>query len=403
MCIIKDILLIAHFSQVPGEKGNCRFNYIAERIDKSKASVELVTSNFAHDTKSHRSITDVQRSSINYKLTMLYEPGYYKNVSLRRFYSHFVMGNSLKRYLKKRKRPDLIYCSVPSLDVAKVAAKYASKNKIPFVIDIQDLWPEAFRMVFNIPIISHILFYPMKIRADYIYRTADGIIAVSQTYVDRALKNNSKCKFGYSVYLGTDLGYFDHIVQNNKFKNKPEDEIWLGYIGTLGHSYDLISVIDALKIIKDKGINNIKFIVIGDGPMKSKFERYAKEKGIYAEFTGSLSYERMVGILAVCDIAVNPIRKGSAGSIINKVGDYAAAALPVINTQESSEYQELLVKYNAGFNCRNGDAEDISEKILTLYFDNDLRRKMGKNNRLLAEEKFNRANTYSTIIDLLNS
>lgn len=400
---MKDILIIAHFTQVPGEGGNSRFNYIAEKVNKEKANVEIVTSNFSHERKTHRSITDEQRRSISYKLTMLYEPGYYKNVSLRRFYSHFIMGISLKKYLKKRKRPDLIYCSVPSLDVAKVAAKYAKKNNIPFIIDIQDLWPEAFKMVFNIPLISDALFYPMKKQANYIYNTADEIIAVSQTYVDRALKNNRKCKSGNGVYLGTDLNYFDNIAQYNKFKNKPKDEIWLAYIGTLGHSYDLISVIDALKIVKDKGINNIKFIVIGDGPLKSKFERYAIEKGIYAEFTGSLSYEKMAGILIVCDIAINPIRKGSAGSIINKVGDYAAAGLPVINTQESTEYQKLLVEYNAGFNCKNGDAEDISEKILTLYVDNELRKNMGSNNRILAEEKFNRENTYLTIIHLLSN
>lgn len=401
MSILKDILIIAHFTQVPGEAGNNRLKYIAEKINKENANVELVTTNFSHEIKTHRSITDEQRRSISYKLTMLYEPGYYKNVSLKRFYSHYIMGKSLRKYLKKRKRPDVIYCSVPSLDVAKVAAKYANKNNIRFIIDIQDLWPEAFKMVFNIPLISDALFHPMKKQSNYIYETADVIIAVSQTYVDRALKNNKKCESGNSVYLGTDLSNFDNFAKYNKFIDKPKDEIWLVYIGTLGHSYDLISVIDALKIVKDKGINNIKFIVMGDGPLKSKFERYVIEKGIYAEFTGGLSYETMVGVLTVCDIAVNPIRKGSAGSIINKVGDYAAAGLPVINTQESSEYQDLLTEYDAGFNCKNGNSEDISEKIFRLYVNSELRKNMGNNNRILAEEKFDREITYLKIIDLL--
>lgn len=403
MNILKDVLIVAHFTQVPGETGNGRFNYIAEKIDKENANVEIITTNFSHRTKSHRNITNEQRSSISYKLTMLYEPGYIKNVSLKRFYSHFIMGRNLKKYLKGRKRPDVIYCSVPSLDVAKVAAKYAEENNIRFIIDIQDLWPEAFKMVFNIPLISEILFYPMKKQANYIYETAHEIIAVSQTYVDRALKNNKKCKSGNSVYLGTDLNNFDNLAKCNKFMDKPKDEVWLVYIGTLGHSYDLISVIDALKIVKDKGINNIKFIVMGDGPLKSKFEGYAKEKGIYVEFTGRLGYGKMIGILTVCDIAVNPIKKGSAGSVINKVGDYAAAGLPVINTQECSEYQKLLIEYNAGFNCINGNSQDISEKIFTLFFNSELRKYIGNNNRILAEEKFDRENTYFKIINLLSN
>ena len=182
---------------------------------------------------------------------------------------------------------------------------------------------------------------------------------------------------------------------------KSNNEMWLVYIGTLGHSYDICSVIDALKIVKDKGINNIKFVVMGDGPHKSKFETYAKKLGVNAVFPGRLGYDKMVGILKSCDIAVNPIKQGSAGSIINKVGDYAAAGLPVLNTQESNEYKELVEGYRAGFNCINGCALDLSEKLIALINDEKLKREMGKNNRKLAETLFDREKTYNKISNLM--
>ena len=81
---------------------------------------------------------------------------------------------------------------------------------------------------------------------------------------------------------------------------------------------------------------------MGNGPLQEVFEAYGKEKEVNCDFTGRLSYGEMVGKLCSCDIAVNPIRAGSAGSIINKVGDYAASGLPVINTQESVEYRKLV-------------------------------------------------------------
>lgn len=90
-----------------------------------------------------------------------------------------------------------------------MCANYCKKNNIKFIIDVQDLWPEAFRMVFNIPIISSILFYPMKKKADYIYSIADKIVAVSETYCNRALKANKKVDKGITAFLGTDLKYFD--------------------------------------------------------------------------------------------------------------------------------------------------------------------------------------------------
>lgn len=394
----KDILLIAHFSDDFNGKGNSRFNYLADFLSQRNFDVELVTSSFSHKRKKEKLLT---KNRCSYKITIVSEPGYYNNVSLKRLYSHYMMAKNLKKYLKSRKKPDFIYCSVPALDVAKIAVDYAKKNDIKLILDIQDLWPEAFKMVFNLPIISDILFHPMKKQADYIYEAADEIISVSQTYLDRALKVNKRCKEGYIIFLGTELEYFDRLAANNQYFGKYNDEIWLAYIGTLGHSYDITTVIDALDIMKGKGIKNIRFVVMGDGPLKSKFENYAKEKGVFAEFKGRLDYGKMVGVLKNCDLAVNPIISGSAGSVINKVGDYAAAGLPVLNMQESMEYRELIENYQAGINCITENPNDLADKIHQLIKNPQLRENMGENNRKLAVEKFDRKKTYQKIVELL--
>lgn len=136
---IKDILFITHFTQVPGEKSNGRFPYIIDNLDNDSMSIEVVTTSFSHRTKQMRNISEEHVKSVDYKLTMIDEPGYRKNVTLQRFYSHYILGQNLKKYLKKRKKPDVIYCSVPSLDVARVAAKYTEQHNIRFIIDVQDL------------------------------------------------------------------------------------------------------------------------------------------------------------------------------------------------------------------------------------------------------------------------
>lgn len=401
---MKDVLFITHFAQIPGEKGNNRFYYIISNIDKTDMEIEVVTTNFSHKNKTHRIIDSEsvkQEFEDSIKFTLLNEPSYGKNVSLRRFYSHYVFAKNVKRYLQTRKKPDLVYCSVPSLDVALVAAKYAKTNDIRLIIDIQDLWPEAFKMVFNIPIISKLIFYPMDKMANYIYESADEVIAVSETYLNRALAINKNVKDGKVVFLGTELCCFDKAFAANKYQKKPNNEVWIAYAGTLGHSYDLTSVFDALKILQNNGIANLKFIVMGDGPLKINFEEYSRQKGISVVFTGRLPYAEMVGMLGVCDIAVNPISKGAAQSIINKHGDYAAAGLPVVNTQECIEYRNLVNEYQMGLNCNNSDASDLAQKLMLLLEDSELRKRMGKNGRKLAEEKFDRKTTYDAIYKLI--
>lgn len=386
------ILIVAHFTRDFSETDNGRFQYLAKALSADH-DVEIVTTTFSHGDKTNKAPVTVEWP---FKITMLYEPGYKKNVSLKRFYSHYIWGRSVKKYLQTIEKPDVVFCAIPSLTGPRNVARYCKTNKIRFVVDIQDLWPEAFQMVFKIPVISDLVFAPFKKYADSIYRSADDICAVSQTYVDRALKVNKKCKTGTTVFLGTNLDTFDAYASENPILHKSNDEIWIAYCGTLGSSYDLTCVIDAIKVLHQKQFS-ISFIVMGDGPRKKEFEEYAKEKKIKAVFTGRLTYNQMCSLLAACDITVNPIAHMAAQSIINKHGDYAASGLPVVSTQENNEYRKLVEEYHMGFNCANNDPVDMAEKIEILITNYELRCEMGKNARRCAEEKFDRRNTYSQL------
>lgn len=395
---MKDIIIIANFCRDFSENDNGRFLFLCKEITREchECHVEIITSDFSHVKKEHRKDTLTQWP---FKITMLKESGYKKNISFKRFISHFIWGINVWKYLQKRRTPDVVYCAVPSLTGPLFAAKYCEKNKIKFIIDIQDLWPEAFKMIFNIPVISDLIFAPFLHIANGIYRRADVIYGVSDTYVNRALKVKKHCIASHTVFLGTDLNTYDMFVKNNLVQ-KPESELWIGYCGTLGASYDLKCVLDALVIIRNKGVEVPKFIVMGDGPRQIEFMQYAESKQLDVVFTGRLPYDKMCGMLSACDIAVNPIRRRSAGTIINKHADYAAAGIPVVNNQESEEYRSLVNEYSMGLNCKCGDSLDMAEKFIILIKSENLRLQMGKQARRCAEERFNRSITYKKIIDV---
>lgn len=394
---MKDIVIVANFVSALDRTDNNRFSYLAEYLS-DEFQVELIASDFYHAKKCKR---QGDYSNFPFKVTLLHEPGYPKNVCLERFYSHSVFGKNVKKYLEQRKKPDAIYCAVPSLDAAKAAADYAKKNGIHLIIDIQDLWPEAFKMVFKIPIISDLIFMPMVRKANAIYKSADDIIAVSRTYCERALSVNEKCSETHTVFLGTKLSVFDNNAKTVSYTKKSDDEIWLTYCGTLGSSYDLKLVIDALAVLKERKVKLPVFLVLGDGPKKELFESYAKSKDLDIRFLGRLPYDEMCGILAYSDISVNPIVPGAAQSIINKHADYAAAGIPVLNSQECMEYRDLVDKFKMGLNCKNGDAKDMADKLETLLTDSNLRTEMGKGARNCAEQCFDREKTYGEIAEIL--
>lgn len=393
---MKDIVIIANFCRDFSTTDNGRFMYLCKKLSQNN-SVEIITSDFSHTEKKHKAPPE---TSWDFRITFLHESGYKKNISLKRFYSHFTWGRQVKEYLRRRKRPDVIYAAVPSLTAPLAAAKYCRKNGVRFIADVQDLWPEAFRMEFDIPFVSDLIFLPFTLMAEGIYKRADEICGVSKTYTKRAAAASRRKKTPHTVFLGTELKQFDRYAQENKV-NKPSGELWLGYCGNLSSSYDITTVLQALARIKERGITPPKFIVMGDGERKADYEALAEKTGIDCRFTGALPYEQMCGMLCACDITVNPIVNGAAQSIINKHGDYAAAGLPVLNTQTSPEYRSLVREYKMGFNCKNGDPASLEKALLILMENEPLRTKMGRSARRCAEERFDRERTYKELIGVI--
>lgn len=395
---MKKVILITNYFHFKQEKESNRYRELAEKLScQPDISLEVITSRFYQRTKKRRDNVEELCKDLNYKVTFIDEPGYKKNISFQRVHTSKIFGKRVLSYLKTIKKPDVIYQVVPTLDVAFLVSGYANSYGIPLIIDIQDLWPEAFKMALNIPVISDLLFFPFMRKANIIYSRADEICAVSGTYVKRALSVSRKCSEGHAVYIGINLQKFDEFAQNAVKENC--NQLKLAYCGSMDTSYDLKTVVDALSIMNNPPV----LVAMGDGSLKKEFEDYAIQKNVKAIFPGYLPYPEMCKKLCECDITINPIIGTSVASIINKHGDYAASGLPVINTQESDEYRQLVDSYYMGFNCKNGDAKDIAEKLSILCADKKLREIMGHNSRRCAEERFDRFVTYQELIETIRT
>lgn len=397
---MKKIIIVENFCSRLDGSTHSRFLYLAEMLSATgRYDVEFIASDFVHLEKKHINL----KKDLGYKskITLCHEPGYISHTGPKRLFSHYKWGKSVLQHIKSGEKPDIIYCAIPSLTAAHDLALYCKKVGIKFIIDVQDLWPEAIFMLADNKLV-HYLTLPMAKFIDVAYKNADAIVAVSQTYANRAKQVNMRKAQTLPVFLGNDGKVFydarDSFISNEK------KVFTVGYIGTISYSYDIACVINAIKILNDTNkYDPIKFLVMGEGPLKEQFIKQAEELDVDCEFTGMLPYKEMVGRLCNCDILVNPIIKGAAQSITNKVGDYALAGLPVVNTQECIEYRELIDNYHCGINCVPGDSESMADAISILIKDPDLRKTMGLNSAKLGSEKFDRRTSYLEIIKLIDN
>ena len=139
-----DILIISEFCEDFSQADNDRFLYLTKMLagvvgDEADPgdTVELVTSSFYHYAKKSRRKPAYPWP---FRITFIEEPGYPRNVCLKRFYSHHIWGKNVVKYLEKRgRKPDVIYCAVPSLTCPDLVAKYCQKNNIYVLTAIQFL------------------------------------------------------------------------------------------------------------------------------------------------------------------------------------------------------------------------------------------------------------------------
>lgn len=392
-----NLLIISNYWHFVNEKSSSRYNTIAEMALRAGCNVEVVTSSFYHTKKQQRNKTEIVSE---YPFTLIKEPSYKKNVSVKRIISHSKFAKGVEKYLKTREKPDVIYLFVPPTGLAKRVIKFANKNNIRVIIDVLDLWPEAFEMV--LPKFVKPLLFPIKHSAEYVYKNADDIVAVSKAYVEKVKGYNKKYSEALPVYIGTDLTVFDGYAKDAVDLDDKIRPITMAYIGMFGKSYDLIFAMEAMKELVAEGFDEIEFLVMGSGPMREEFESFAVSNNLPVRFTGRLSYEDMVKKLVKCDFSINVLNGKSFASIINKHSDYLAAGIPTINIQKDREFSDLVEEYNAGFVCPLNDIEALKQSMKTLAENEELRLEMGKNARKLAEDLFDRNNTYPAIINLIN-
>lgn len=401
---MKKIAMIVTDVALAGEKGLGRMFFLAELFSKYGYEVEMLTSKFQHWLKRFRTEDEMSEISekSHCKIVFFDEMGYTKNVQVKRIISRRGLTKNIRKYLEDN-HFDLIYCQIPDNHLASVAAKHAKKHGIPFVVDIEDLWPEAMRMVLDVPVVSDVLFSYFSVTAKKTYRLADAAVGSSDTYRDEPLKYNVHVPKSVTVYVGNELGAFDREAQENIDQvEKPDGEFWVTYAGTLGTSYDIATLIRAADILEKRGIHNLRVVLLGDGPLRPEFEKLANELSGKVSFVGYVPHSLMAAYLVKSDVTINSLVSKAAQSIVSKIGDYLASGHPMINTGLDPEFWGKVESDGFGVNVEPEDPESLALIIKELIEAPEKCEQMGKIARKIGEEQFDRPSSYLKIVNMVD-
>ena len=392
------IWIVNPFDPLPGEELlSRRYAFIANMLSEKGHKVTWWTSNFSHINKKYR-CKEAGEKRINANLTIKYlsTPSYKNNVSFARLSNHYIYGKRFEREaMNAGEIPDVILASLPPIESAAVAVRIGKKLTSKVIIDTQDIWPEVFLFPFPryLKPIARILLCRLFRKVESIYKNADALMAVSQTYLESGLRCSEKTKQAIVLPLGIDLSFFDSQVEPTSFPLKKETkDIWITHVGTLGKTHDLDVILKAVIHFLDKP--NIKFIITGGGFGSSLLKKVvAKQKLDNIISTGMLSNSELVFLLKNSDAGLCAFAPDAPQTFVNRIFDYFAAALPVINSIPG-ELQRLLEENQAGIQYEAGNVKSLINAMEIILKDEKRRKEMGRNGRRLAEERFDRNKEY---------
>lgn len=383
-----NITIVAPYCSLPSEPHFNRFWYLAELLSQSH-DVLLITSNFKHYDKSFRRPEDAEAASQGrLKVMLLEESGYSKNVSLGRVTSHHRFVKHFEKWLENCRpgEQDVVFSAYPLIATNLLLGKHKARLGYKLIVDVQDVWPESFSSVVTfLKKVPHNLL-PFASRANQAYRYADALVAVSQTYLDRAKEANPNVP-GKVVYIGADFPKLDAAPA----KDFGDDKTRFFYLGTLSYSYDVETVCKGVRKLLDDG-ENVELHIMGGGPDLEKLKQYENRA---IKFYGYLPYSEMMSIAKGCDIAVNAIHSHAMQSVTNKLSDYMALQKPVLNSQTNAEVLSLL-NLLPHENYRSGDVDGFVQAAKDI-----LKR---KNDPVQSDEivrRFRRDVAYQKIVNLI--
>ena len=296
----------------------------------------------------------------------------------------------------KGHRPDAVLAMSPPLTLGAAGWLAARRWRMPFVFNIQDVFPDVaveLGAITNTAVISLASWLER-----WSYRRADAVTVLSDD-----LRDNLVAKIEGTVPDAHDrIRVIPNFVDTVAIAPaEPEGTPGGGayrrefglerrqvvmYAGNVGFSQSLDLVLSAAGELS--GRTDVAFVINGGGSAKLDLQQRVADAGLpNVHFADFQPKERLPDVLAAADIHVVPLRRGLArSSVPSKTYSILAAGRPVVaSVDEGTEVARVVEKAGAGLAVPPDDPDAFTHAITALLDDPARARAMGAAGRAFVE------------------
>ena len=275
------------------------------------------------------------------------------------------------------RRPDVLVVTSPQFFAALGAAALAIFRRLPFVLELSDLWPDSIVAVGAMkPSLPLRLLEKLEL---WLYRRADRIVALTNAFKRNLVRRGVPSAKVAVVINGVDLETFAPRGRDHKLAAQwgiaPRHFV-VGYIGTHGMAHALTNVLDAAERTTDP---DIRYILVGPGAERDNLIAETERRHLQnVIFIPAQPKNRMPEFWSLCDVALVHLRDTPLFETVipSKIFEAMGMGLPILLACPKGEAAAILSDSGAGLCVPPEDPQALTDAVASLKQNPDLHRSL---------------------------
>ncbi|MES2218849.1 MAG: glycosyltransferase family 4 protein [Pseudomonadota bacterium] len=268
-----------------------------------------------------------------------------------------------------QKKPDVIAATTPQFFVGVTAWLLTSLRRVPFVLEVADIWPASIVGVGAMQK-STLIKWLEKLEL-FLYSRANAIVVLTQAFkVNLTARQVPAAKISVCIN-GVETSQFSPVPKNHQLAQdlgiKPEQFV-IGYLGTHGMAHGLANVLHSAEIVKDNP--NILFLFAGAGAERDELMEYAKARELTnVKFIPAQPKKTMRQLWSLCNVALVHLKNNPvfAEVIPSKIFEAMGMGLPILLAAPAGEASAIITEENVGIWVWPENPHALAEAALRLY------------------------------------
>lgn len=279
-------------------------------------------------------------------------------------------------------RPHVVFSPSPPLTNGLVADLISRIRRVPFVYNVQDIWPGA---VIRAGVLKNrTVIRLLEWMERYVYRRAKALAVISRGFQELLAGKGVAVEKITVIENCFDTDLVKPGPKANRFSREHDlDRRFVVHFGgNLGHAQAIEVVIKAAERLRSQ--REIKFLIVGDGAARGGLEDLVRELKLPNVLILPFQpKESLPEIYAAADVSLVTLGKGfSEDCVPCKVYTIMSAGKAMIaSIDENSDTWELLGRVQCAVRTEIENPEALADAVLMLFREPALAARLGANGR----------------------